>query len=236
MKKLLTVLVTLLLVFTLAGCKKEVDYGKKSEGVMTYAEFMAAEVGAEVTIECYVQGHQSWWDNKITVYGADLDGGYFMYEMACSKEDAEKLTDGVKIKVHGYKAEYAGEIEIGSGATFEFVDDLKYVAEAEDVTALVGTNDLINKMNKKVSITGVVEDYGNGSGFGYKSSKGDDLYFNVNVNGNVVSFCVESYLTGSDTDVYKTVEGLKAGETVTVECFLYWWKGANPHVIGVTLK
>jgi hypothetical protein len=41
-----------------------------------------------------VQATQSWWDNKITVYAQDQDGAYFLYEMACSEEDAAKLVPG----------------------------------------------------------------------------------------------------------------------------------------------
>ena len=37
--------------------------------VMSYEEYMAAEVDALVCIEAYVQATQAWWDNKITVYG-----------------------------------------------------------------------------------------------------------------------------------------------------------------------
>ena len=46
--------------------------------VMTHAEYMAAEDGTQVVIEAYVQGNQSWWENKICVYALDRDGGYFI--------------------------------------------------------------------------------------------------------------------------------------------------------------
>ena len=36
------------------------------EGVMSYAEYAAAELETEVTVACCVQATQSWWDNKIT--------------------------------------------------------------------------------------------------------------------------------------------------------------------------
>ena len=41
---------------------------------------------------------------------------------------------------------------------------------------------------------------------------------------------------GNDTDVYKAVEGLKVGDTIDLEGFLYWYNGANPHITGVTVK
>ena len=96
MKKFVAILVALLLTVLCMSAVAE-----KSEGVMTYAEYDAAEMDAEVVIETYVQATQSWWDNKITVYTQDEDGAYFLYEMACSEEDAAKLVPGAKIKVTG---------------------------------------------------------------------------------------------------------------------------------------
>lgn len=84
----------------------------KSEGVMTYEEYMAADLDSEVVVETYVQAKQSWWEDKATVYTQDQDGAYFLYNMACSEEDYEKLTVGTKIKVTGYKSEWSGEVEI----------------------------------------------------------------------------------------------------------------------------
>lgn len=77
------------------------DPSVKSEGVMTYAEYAAAELDTQVVIEAYVQAKQSWWEDKATVYTQDMDGGYFLYNMACSEEDYAKLTPGTKIKVTG---------------------------------------------------------------------------------------------------------------------------------------
>ena len=48
----------------------------KSEGVMTYDEYMAAAVDDEVVIEAYVQAKQSWWEDKATLYTQDKDGAY----------------------------------------------------------------------------------------------------------------------------------------------------------------
>lgn len=39
---------------------------EKSEGVMTYEEYMAADLDSEVVIEAYVQAKQSWWEDKAT--------------------------------------------------------------------------------------------------------------------------------------------------------------------------
>ena len=210
-----------------ASSSSEVD-----NGVMTYAEYDAAAMDAEVVIEAYVQATQSWWENKITVYAQDKDGAYFLYEMACSEADAAKLVPGTKIRVKGYKGQWAGEIEI-MDATFEFVEGGdSYIAEALDVTDKLGTDDLIKFQNQYVKFTDMTVEkieYKNGT-------PGDDIYVTVSKDGASYSFCVEIYLTGEDTDVYKAVGALKAGDVIDVTGFLYWYEGVNTHITGVTAK
>ena len=230
MKKIFALLLALTMLVAFAGCGQEpkFDPAAKSEGVMTYAEYAAAEMDAQVVIEAYVQAHQSWWDNKITVYAQDPDGAYFIYEMACSEEDAAKLVPGTKIRVTGYKGTWAGEIEI-MDATFEIVTDGTWIAEAMDATALLGTEELIDHQNKFVAFKGLTIEAIN-----YKNGEpGDDIYVDVSLNGNTYSFCVERYLTGPDTDVYKAFAELKAGDKVDIEGFLYWYEGVNTHITSV---
>ena len=207
--------------------------------VLTYAEYAAAELDTEVCIEAYVQDHQNWWNDKVTVYLQDQDGAYYAYEMACSEEDAAKLVPGTKIRVKGYKGEWSGEVEILDGS-FEFVEAEPWIAEAKDVTALFGTDALIDEMNKLVTIKdAVIVDYKDtGAAFAYKNpdEQSDDLYFQAKIGEGVYDFCVEFYLRGKDTDVYKAVEGLKIGDTVDIDAYLYWYEGPNAHVIGVTVK
>ena len=213
----------------------DADTTTKSEGVMTWAEYMAADLKTKVTIEAYVQGHQSWWDNKITIYAQDGDGGYFLYEMPCTEEMAAQLVPGTKIRVTGYKAEYAGEIEIMTDAldpaTIEIIDG-HYVADPVDVTSKLGTEEIANFQNMKVVFKGMTV-----KEFSFKESDYDrDIYLTLTYNDIDYSFCVENYLTGPDTDVYKAVEALKTGDVVDVEAFLYWWNGINPHITSVTVK
>ncbi|MCR5372858.1 MAG: hypothetical protein K6E41_05265 [Solobacterium sp.] len=228
----------------LAGCTGKTDNTPeptedftKSEGVMTYAEYADAALDTEVTIEAYVQAHQSWWDDKITVYAQDPDGAYFLYNMTCTEEDAAKLVEGQKIKVTGFKSEWAGEIEIVD-ATFE-IEEGSWIAEPVDATELWGTVDMITRQNQKVLFKDLtVEDYGDGNAFAYKNAeeKTDDLYFKVTSGDTTYEFIVEFYLTGADTDVYKAVEGLKVGDKIDVEGFLYWYEGPNLHTTKVTVK
>lgn len=236
MKKLFAAILALALVLSLCALAEE-----KSEGVMSYADYMAAEIDDEVTIECYVQAHQSWWDGKITVYAADQDGAYFIYNMACSEEDAAKLEPGTKIKVTGYKAVWSGEIEIAEGATFEIEDAEPYIAEPVDVTDLLGTDALEEKQNQLVSFTGMTVEAMNDDGAAFlynwdgSGEEGSDLYFKVSKDGQEYTFTVESYLCGPDTEVYKAVKDLAVGDVIDLQGFLYWYEGANPHITSVAL-
>ncbi|MBR2038496.1 MAG: hypothetical protein IKK03_00850 [Lachnospiraceae bacterium] len=248
MKKITALLLTFVLAFACMACGSNEaannDADVKSEGVMTYAEYAAAALDTAVVVETYVQAKQSWWENKATVYTQDKDGAYFIYEMACSEEDYAKLTPGTKIKVTGYKGEWAGEVEI-MDATFEIMEG-NYVAAAEDITALLGKDELINHQNKFVSFKGMkVEAAGkdaNGNDvaflYSYDGSgeDGSDLYFNASVNGETYTFTVESYLCDKTTDVYAAVKNLKIGDTIDMEGFLYWYEGVNPHITSVVVK
>ena len=228
-------IVALVLVLLMVGCAALAL--AEGEKVMTHEEYVAAELDSPVLVETYVQDHQSWWDNKITVYAQSEDGAYFIYEMKCSEEDAAKLVPGTKILVKGFKSAWSGEVEI-TDADFEILEGEPFIAEAKDVTDKLGTEELINYQNERVLFKGMtVEKYDDaGAAFAYKNAenKTDDLYFKVSKDGVVYEFCVEFFLRGQDTDVYKAVEALKVGDVVDVEAYLYWYNGANPHVIGVT--
>ena len=221
MKKFIAMLLVLSMVLAFAGCA--------SSKAMTHKEFMAAEMNAEVTIETYVQATQSWWDNKITVYCQSPDGAYFLYELACSEEDAAKLVPGTKIAVTGYKGEWAGEVEVMDG-TFTFVKGGDtWIAKATDVTALLGTEELIDHQNELVAFNGLTIE-----AIEYKNGEpGDDIYVTVGYNGASYSFCVERYLTGPETAVYATVGELEIGTVVNIEGFLYWYEGVNTHITAI---
>ena len=262
MKKLIAMLLALVMVMALAACSQEpakdttpettTTPAQTTEGteevttgcdeVMTYAEYAAAELDAAVTVECYVQATQGWWEKEgqglITVYAQDADGAYFLYEMKCSKEDSEKLTEGTKIRVSGYKGEWSGEVEIMDGS-FEFVEGAEpFVAEPKDVTELLGTEELINYQNQKVCFKGMTIAASNdeGAAFLYKwdgsGKAGDDLYFNVSVGDKTYTFCVESYLTGDGTDIYEMIETATVGQIVDLEGYLYWYEGVQPHIVS----
>lgn len=262
MKKILSILLVLVLALSLCLVSCDKNKGNegtengggenngdqnKEEKAMTHAEYVAVAVDAEVIVEAYVQATQGWWEKDgqgvITVYAADKDGAYFFYEMKCSEADAAKLTPGTKIKVKGYKAEWSGEIEVVD-ASFEFVKDADtYVAAAFDATSLLGTDDLIKHQNEFVTlkpltvVASTVKDDPKEYDFLYNwdgsGKQGNDIYYNVTDGKNIYTFCVESYLTGKDTDVYKAAEALKIGDVITVEGFLYWYNGVQVHTTEI---
>lgn len=240
MKKRIALLLTMTMTAAVGVTAFAEEVEEKSEGVMTHEEYVAADVDAEVVIETYVQGKQSWWEDKATVYTQDKDGAYFLYDMACPEEDYEKLEVGTKIKVTGYKAEWAGEVEVVD-ATFEILDG-EYIAEALDVTDLLGKDELIEHQNEFVSFKGMTVEAskdadGNEAAYLYSwdgsGQEGDDLYFNVSLDGETYTFTVESYLCDSTTDVYKAVKELEVGDVIDMEGFLYWYEGVNPHITAV---
>ena len=237
MKKWIAVLLAVMTLVSLAACsnteekKEEKIPAPVVEGAMTYEEYMAAEVDTKVTVACCVQGHQSWWDNKITVYAADEKGAYFLYELACSEEDSKKLTPGTMIKVTGDKTVWEGEVEIMNG-TFEFVDTkYTYIAPAVDLTDKMASDELIKFQNQLATFKGLTV-----KEVSFKNEGGDDIYVTVTKDDKEYTFCVEIYLTGEDTEVYKTASALKAGDKVDITGYLYWYSTMNPHVTAIKVN
>ena len=242
MKKLLALLLAVVLVFSLAACGKpaQKDIFAKGEGVLTHEQYIAAEEGSRVTVEAFVQGTQSWWDGKITVYAQDKEGGYFFYDMACSEADAAKLVPGTKIKVTGDKGVWAGQVEVMDGS-FEF-EEGTWVAEPLDISKTFDNASLESHMNERISVSGAkIADKGEGAAFFYNwDNSGEDgncdLYFDVESNGAKITFVVRRYLTAPGSEVYEAVKNLKVGDTVDIEGFLYWYEGAQPHITSITVK
>ena len=165
---------------------------------MTYAEYSAAELDLQVTVETYIQAKQGWWENEgvgvATFYTQGCRRTYFLYNMPCSEDEYALLLEGTKIKVTGYKSEWSGEIEI-TDATYE-IEDGNYIAEPVDVTDLLASDDLINSQNMLVSFTGMTVEAADDSGAAFlynydgSGSEGDDLYFKVSYNGQTYTFTV----------------------------------------------
>lgn len=222
------------------------DIFAKSEGTMTYAEYAAAKKGDTVVIEGFIQAKGDTYASykNSNVFLADKDGAYYVYRLTVkSDEDWAKMTVGTKLKVTGVKSDYSGEVEIAGDdqvtpATYEILEG-SYVADPVDVTAKVGTADIETYMNQLITIKGaeVVAD-DNGKAFTYKyngsGSQGDDAYFYVNINGAKYQFLAETDITNKDTDVYKAIEALKAGDKVDLVGFAYWYNGLQMQVTSLT--
>ena len=216
--------------------KEAVEEAAAEIALMSHADYAAAELEAPVYVETYVQATQSWWDNKITIYAQSQDGAYFIYNAACSEEDAAKLVPGTKIAVKGFKAEWSGEVEI-TDATIEILEGDTFVAEAFAATELLAKEELIDHQNEKVAFKGLtVAAQDDGAAFNYKNAenKTDDLYVRFTKDDGTYNFCVEFYLCNNDTEVYKAVEALQVGDVVDIEGFLYWYNGANVHMTALT--
>ena len=254
MKKLIALLLALTMLVAIAGCnnQKPVETQPKetkpaetqpSSNAMTYDEYVAAANDTEVVVEAYVAAIESWWDGNIQVYALCDEGGYYIYNLACAEEDAAKFTVGTKVRFTGFKGEWAGEVEIMDGK-YEILEGETKTFTADDVTALVGTDELATRMNDLVAIKGLTvaaskDANGNDVAYLYKwdgsGKQGDDLYFNVTLGDKTYTFTVNAYMigTGADSEVYKTIEGLKIGDVIDIEGFLYWYNGAQPHVTSV---
>lgn len=248
MKKLIALLLVLVMMLCVAACAPaetpsddDNTPGSSSSSVntpdeptaMTFAEYLAAAEDDAVVVECYVQATQSWYNDAIVIYAQDKDGGYFGYNIPCSEEDAAKLVAGTKIRISGYKTFYKGMPEIAAdGAVLTILEGADtYIAEAQDMTSLLGSADLVNRAGMLASFKGLTIakiEYRNGE-------PGDDIYVDVTLGENTYSFCVERYLTDPDTEVYKAFADLQVGDKVDIEGFVYWYDGINTHITSVTV-
>ena len=130
MKKIICSALVLIMMLALVACPgPDVHYDifAKSEGVMTWEEYNAAELGAEVVVEAFIQGKQAWWAKdgvgRGTFYLQDNVGGYLAYELLCTEEEYNQLAVGTKVRLTGYKDMWAGEVEIVD-ATFEILEEI----------------------------------------------------------------------------------------------------------------
>jgi DNA/RNA endonuclease YhcR with UshA esterase domain len=241
MKKIIAVSLMLAIALSLCACGGSSGKGsaedptKKSDGVMTYGEYAAADIDKEVVIETYVQAKRSWYNDTATLYTQDGDGAYFIYNAVCSEADYAKLVEGQKIKVTGYKAEWAGEIEIAEGATIE-IEEGNWIATPIDLTASLGDEEALKShMNQKVSFKGLTVSAAPMYNWDGSGAQGDDIYFVVSNGSAEATFVMQRYLTASDSAPYQAAEALTAGQVIDVEGYLYWYEGVQPHITSITV-
>ena len=249
MKRFLALVMMLALVSCAVIAFAETQEAPADVKPMTKEEFDQAAIDDPVCVEAYVQAAQGWWAKdgvgRMTLYLQNEEGAYFAYEVLMEEEESKKLVPGTKIRIKGFKAEWSGEVEIVE-ASYEVLEAEPWIAEAKDLTAVLGNDDLVKHINEKFAVKGAkvvpskVEGKDDEFAFLYNydgsgsQDANSDLYFNVEVDGKTYTFTVESYLCGKDTDVYKAVEALKVGDVIDCEGFLYWYNGATPHITQVT--
>jgi len=246
MKKLLALVLALCMVFALCACGSTTapaataapaateapateapaaDPSAKGEGVLTYDEYLAAELDTQVVIETYVQNTQTWWDGKASFYTQDESGAYFIYNMPCTEEEYAAISvPGTKLRVTGYKSEWAGEVEIVD-ATFEVLEGSYLAAPVNVSWSLDALESYMNQLVKFDDMTVEAISFKNGE-------PGDDIYVTLSKDGVSYEFCVEAYCatTQPNSDVYAAVSGMQVGDLVTVTAFLYWYNGADAHI------
>ena len=264
MKKLLAIVLSLTMILSLAACAQtpqttEASTAPQTETqapsetpaptesaakVMTYEEFLAAELESEVTVQATVQMSAYNEENgNISLFMADEDGGaYFVYHMTVEKEDAKKMTEGAVLLITGRKIEWSGELEI-SEATYSFVEGAQgFISKplAANLIMIAENPKIYN--NARVQFTNVTiaaskNEAGEELPFLYQwngaGQEGDDIYFKAAIGDDVFTFVVESDECGPETDLYKRVQSLEIGELVDLEGFLYWYEGPQPHIYSV---
>ena len=237
MKKLLTILLAVFVVFGLTACGSKVDPNAKSEGTMTYAQYAeASEDYADVVVEGFITcASYSQAYGNINLFLQDGSGAYYVYRMPCTDDDAAKLTVGTKIKVTGQKSAWAGEPEIAEGTgTYEVLEGT-WTPEALDVTALLANTDELHKhVNEKASFKGLTVVGTPRYNWDGSGEEGSDVYFDVTDGTNQYTFLVESDEYGVGTDVYTAAQNLADGDVVNMEGLLYWYEGVQPHISSIT--
>lgn len=221
MKKILTLLLALCLVFAAVGC---------APANLSHSDFMAAEDGEEVTIEAYVQAKQGWWNDQAVVYLQTAVGGFFVYSLPCTEAEYDELVPGTKVQVTGTKAVYNGMNEINPASSFKIISGDTYVADPIDITdKLADENALVKYQGMFVQLsnmTVVKVEYKNGE-------PGDDVYVTLAKGEDQFKLTIEVYLTGTDTDVYEAAGTLNAGDVVDVRGYVQWWNAFDMHITQI---
>ncbi len=213
--------------FTLASC------GAESLGGMSYKEYMDAELQAEVKIDAYIQDRCTWYNGAASFYLQDEEGGYYVYNLKCSKDDYDNnLSVGKFISVTGSKAEWRGEVEINGDVATEnqgfTVGSSSKIYKATQV-ANIAKDTLDQHKNTKVMVTDLTvtkAPYTSFDDFSLSPNSGVDVYFAVkDSNDNELTFVVEAYLESTQfgSPTYTTVTSLALGDKINLEGFVYYW-------------
>ena len=212
--------------------------------VLSYDEYIAAEVGSEVTIEAYITGRTTWYNNAASFYLADDNGGYYVYNLPCTEEEYASLLINKKLQVTGTKAEWKGEVEINcqtatENGGWQLCDGEDFNPSSTNITSIAKEvlDNYKNQFIKALGLTVTKAPYTNFEDFTLEPKAGVDVYFEVKDDaGNVSTFVVEAYLENSQygSDVYNAVCALNVGDRIDLEGFVYYWENPQLQVTGLT--
>ena len=218
------------------GYQKEEQIERLATNVMSYDDFMMAEINDDVIIESYVQDFESFYNGKQTIYLADDEGAYFGYELTISEEDSNRLQPGMKLYIEGQKLEYRGQIEIGNTTVVEIIEGEDPLIRGsfevtEDLSDEYAVSDLQGRLIEVVAKLLPSGEEGKPYLLGWNDSgelNKADLYLNIEVNDNTFTWNVRRYLRNANTDVYKAVAALtkdNIGSYYNISAYVYIYDG-----------
>ena len=212
-----------------------------SAPVSSYSEFLSADDSLPVTIESYLQVKQAWSEGRTNIHLQDEFGAYYVSNLSCNQDEYQSLKRGQKLRIQGYKTEFSGQIQI-TDAVFSVLDGI-YVAEPEDISDLLNTDELYLRQNRIVRFHAMkVEPMFDGVSafyYGWDNSgstvKDSDLYFTASNGKEALTFLLKTQVCGNDSDVYRTVERLRVSDVVDLEGILCWYNGPQPLVTSISV-
>lgn len=230
------------------GCKKDntqtvetVPMLVTDGSTLTYNEFMATNYGEQVTVAGYVQAKMAYisegQNTSLFVKDQTSDNAYFIYNAIMTQDVYNSITEGTPIKITGTKNVFNKQIQIAN-ATVEVLSGTPVVTNPIDITTIFASS-ASDYLNRKIQLTGfTVETFSDGAVFHYgyngSGSNGDAIFFNASYNGVTYLFTVNNYLTDPSTEVYTAVQNLQAGQTITIQGYMYVYENPMVQVTSIT--
>ena len=228
--------------FAAVSCSKKGD-----NDALSYSEYVDANDGDYVTIDGYITGRTTWWNDAASFYLQDDDGGYYIYNLPCSQNQFNNdLKVGQKISVNGQKSQWSGEVEIlgqpdgDDQATWKKLNGTK----AYEPIELNSIEDMENHPNQLVKLQVQITSNNTTTSNGADPADGIDLVYNVSnpfKTGEAnYTFYLESYneLSQYSTDeasIYQTVWNFNKYDIYEVVGYAYSYNGPQLHTISATL-
>lgn len=260
-KKLIMILMILTLVFVFPACRSSSPPADNPEEslpspkvnaedpsplpdadehpVMSYQDFLASEIDCPVTVDAYVQAKEPWQNGHVSLYAQNRSAAYYLDRMNCSRDECEKLEIGQKIRISGYKSLWNDSLSI-SDAAFQLLNG-NWIAEARDVTAMIGTDELIQHQNEKVCFRGMtVEAMPDGlsvwySGWDNSAPEGADseLWFRASYDGTVCEFTIRPSLCPDMQELLQTLQAVRIGDRIDLTGYLRYVNGPLPCITEI---